>query len=71
MQPPDQSMPSQLPTDTALTMLATGADHLDAGDAEAALAVFKEVNAAAELSIAARAALGAAEAYGRLGRDAE
>jgi membrane associated rhomboid family serine protease len=64
-------MPSQLPTDTALTMLATGADHLDAGDAEAALAVFKEVNAAAELPIAARAALGAAEAYVRLGRDAE
>ncbi len=71
MQQPDQSMPSQLPTDTALTMLATGADHLDAGDAEAALAVFKEVNAAAELPIAARAALGAAEAYVRLGRDAE
>lgn len=52
-------------------LIVAGADALDAGDLTAALARFTPAIESADEEIAGRAALGAAEALLRLGRDAE
>ena len=52
-------------------LIDAGADALEAGDAELALSYFWRAAGAGQLSLAGRAAIGAAEALVRLGRDDE
>jgi len=55
----------------ALELLARGADQLDARDPEGALESFAAVATRGEPELGARAAIGAAEALSRMGRDGE
>lgn len=64
-------MTSEVPSGDAEERIVAGADALDAGDLSAALAHFTSAISSADEAIAGRAALGAAEALLRLGRDAE
>ena len=52
-------------------LIDAGADALDAGDAELALSYFFRAAGTGQLSLAGRAAIGAAEALVRLSRDGE
>jgi membrane associated rhomboid family serine protease len=57
--------------DDAGRLIDSGADALDAGDAEVALECFWRAAGSGDLNLAGRASIGAAEALVRLGRDDE
>jgi membrane associated rhomboid family serine protease len=57
--------------DDAGRLIDSGADALDAGDAEVALECFWRAAGSGDLNLAGRASIGAAEALVRLGRDGE